>query len=179
MFDNYWDGCCSLNRATEIIYFNKKYHKTILCNMLWTFLLCALKFHSNAFLNVCNMALWLTYLNVEKANLDMHWCCCSFKIQHLNMLVEKALSRGEKQCKWDFGNFIEEPKLKCYHSLIWLCVLISIGYYKLMDDNTFASIERAHKNVFYTLLVLTSRYVQCTDDVVMQFHNTTYELVWM
>ncbi len=45
-----------------------------------------------------------------------------------------------------------------------------------MDDSTFAGIERAHKNVTYTLLVLTSRYVQCTD-VVMQFQNTTYELV--
>ncbi len=45
MFANYCDGCCSLIRATEIIYFNKKYHKTILCSMLLTFLLCALKFH--------------------------------------------------------------------------------------------------------------------------------------
>ncbi len=45
MFENYCDGCCGLNRATEIIYFNKKYHKTILCSMLLTFLLYALKFH--------------------------------------------------------------------------------------------------------------------------------------
>ncbi len=42
----------------------------------------------------------------------------------------------------------------------------------LVDDSTFASIERAHRNVTYTLLVLTSSYVQCTD-VVMQFQNNT------
>ncbi len=44
-----------------------------------------------------------------------------------------------------------------------------------MDDSTFASIERAHKNVTYTLLFLTSRYVQCTD-AVMQFQITTLNL---
>ncbi len=43
--------------------------------------------------------------------------------------------------------------------------------------STFVSIERAHKNVTYTLLVLTSHYVQSCTDVVMQFQNTKYELV--
>ncbi len=59
--------------------------------------------------------------------------------------------------------------------MYWIKLVI-IQICTLMYDSTFASIERAHKNVTYTLLFLTSRYVQCTDAVVMQFQITTLNL---
>ncbi len=41
--------------------------------------------------------------------------------------LTKDIARGEK---WHFTNFTGEPKQTFYHSLIWLCVLISIVYNK-------------------------------------------------
>ncbi len=60
---------------------------------------------------------------------------------------------------------------RCYRAT--LCTDFNCLLYKCV--HSWTPVERAPKNVTYALLVLTPRYVQCTD--VMQFQNTIYEPV--
>ncbi len=89
-------------------------------------------------------------------------------------ILLKCISRGvnQKGVK-HFTNFTGDTKQKCYHSLIWICGLISIIYNTHLythGDSTFASRKSSlrafiwcinlhfTKNVTYALLVLTPQY---------------------